>query len=783
MAGEIRANHNDLSAERSDSDFRQLADNIPTLCWIADAEGYIVWYNRRWYEYTGTTPSSMGGWGWQSVHDLKALPDVLERWSAAISAAQPFEMVFSIRGADGLLRPFLTRINPAFDENGSVTKWFGVNTDISLQVEAEEARIKSETRFHDLADLMPQMVWSSRPDGHHDYFNARWYEFLAVPIGSTDGSAWTGFLHPDDRERVLLEWAQALATGNSYHTEYRLRHHSGEYRWVLARAYAERDKKGFITRWYGTSTDIEAIVEVRSILQRSKDNLEREIAARTYERDLFATLVETTDVLIMAIDLDFNILALNKANMSALERIYGVHAHAGDNLLALLASKADRQFAVKEVWSRVLAGEEETVIMERNDLNQERSTAYEVKYHVLRDENGVQTGAFQFGYDVTDRVQTQAKLAEAREALLQSQKLEAIGQLTGGVAHDFNNLLTPITGTLDMLRRRGIGNERERQLIEGSYQAADRAKVLVHRLLAFARRQPLQSKPTDIAALVRGLADLIASSMNPQIKLHIEIASSLPQAKSDPQQLEMAILNLCMNARDAIESSGTLTISVANEHIEAGGTPALKPGNYVRLSVADTGTGMDEDTIAKAVEPFFSTKGIGQGTGLGLSMAHGLASQLEGALTIKSQLGEGTEVSIWLPASDEPAATTDDCQDASAEPMNAAAVLIVDDEECIRLSTTSMLTELGFEVFEAASAEKALSLMQAGIKIDILITDHLMPGMTGVELARAIKAKCPLIKILIMSGFAEAEGIDLSFARLYKPFIQNELASALSALR
>jgi len=782
MVGEIRANKNDLSADRSDTEFRQLADNIPTLCWIADAEGYIVWYNRRWYEYTGTTPSSMGGWGWQSVHDLKSLPAVLDRWTAAISAAQPFEMVFPIKGADGIFRPFLTRINPAFDEHGTVVKWFGVNTDISLQVEAEEARAKSENRFRILADLMPQMVWSSRPDGHHDYFNARWYEFLRVPIGSTDGRAWIDALHPDDKDRVWSQWEHALKTGESYSTEYRLRHHSGEYRWILARAYAERDNQDLIARWYGTSTDIEAIVEARSDLQRSNDNLEFEIAARTYERDLFATIVETTNVMIMAIDLDFNILAVNKANVSAFEQSLGVRVRAGDNLLALLAHHADQQLAAKAAWSMVLNGEERSTFEERCDSSGERSY-YEIKYRVLRDDKGAQIGAFQFRYDVTERVLAQAKLAEAREALLQSQKLEAIGHLTGGVAHDFNNLLTPITGSLDMLRRRGIGNERERRLIDGAYQSAERAKVLVHRLLAFARRQPLQSKPTDIGVLVRGLADLIASSMNPQIKVFIEIAESLSAAKSDPQQLEMAVLNLCMNARDAIEGSGELTISVANENIEAEQVHPLKPGKYIRLSVADTGKGMDEATIAKAVEPFFSTKGIGQGTGLGLSMAHGLASQLEGALTIQSRLGEGTEVSIWLPASDEPVCPKDEDQNSYAEPIKSGTVLIVDDEECIRLSTSSMLTELGFEVHEASNADKALEFIKSLINIDILITDHLMPGMTGVELARAVKEVHPSVKILIISGFAEAEGIDPSFSRLHKPFIQSELVSALSVLR
>jgi PAS domain S-box-containing protein len=299
MAGEIRANHNSLSITPSDQEFRELAENIPTLCWIADASGYIVWYNRRWYEYTGTTPADMEGWGWQSVHDLKALPEVLERWSIAIASSQPFEMVIPIRGTDGVHRPFLTRINPSLDSRGNVTKWLGINTDISLQIQAEDAAAKSEARFRVIADSLPQMVWSARIDGGYDYFNVRWYEFTGTPIGSTDGEGWLNLLHADDRERAASAWKAALARGEPHHSEYRLRHRTGEYRWVLAQAHAERDALGSTVRWYGTYTDIETIVQARSILQRSRDELESEVAVRTGERNLLATLVETTDVMIM----------------------------------------------------------------------------------------------------------------------------------------------------------------------------------------------------------------------------------------------------------------------------------------------------------------------------------------------------------------------------------------------------------------------------------------------------------------------------------------------------
>ncbi len=781
MTGEIRANPNSLAGPPDDQAFRELAENIPTLCWIADASGYITWYNRRWYEYTGTTPAMMEGWGWQAVHDPATLPEILERWTAAITTAQPFEMVIPIRGADGVLRPFLTRINPTFDAQGRVAKWFGINTDISLQQRAEDAAAKSEARFRVIADSMPQMVWSARIDGWHDYFNARWYDFTGTPIGSTDGAGWLNLVHPEDRDRAASAWDCAGKTGAPLYAEFRFRHRSGDHRWVLARAHAERDAAGSVQRWYGTYTDIEDIVQARSVLQRSREGLESEVAARTGERNLLATLIQNTDVMIMAIDLNYRIVALNRANAAEFERVYGVHAQVGDNLLELLAGKPDLREIVRAAWARVLAGEELDLVEPRGDPARPRRS-YEIKCRILRDAAGVQIGAFQFAEDVTERLRDQARLAQAQAALVQAQKLEAMGQLTGGVAHDFNNLLTPIVGSLDILQRRNVGGAREQRLVNAAYQSAERAKTLVQRLLAFARRQPLQPVATNVGALVKGLLELIVSTVGPQISLKVEVAEQLPSAKADPNQLEMAILNLVVNSRDAMDGDGSLRISARCEVVDGDVLDGVKPGRYVRLVVADTGRGMDDATLARAVEPFFSTKGLGKGTGLGLSMAHGLASQLGGALTIASQQGVGTEVSIWLPASSETAQAADGANGLEVRTLRAGTALLVDDEELIRLSTADMLTDLGFEVREASSAEEALTAIEAGLVPDLVITDHLMPGMTGIELARRLKGRLPDTKILIVSGFAELEGIDPSFPRLTKPFVQSDLVAAMTEL-
>lgn len=370
----------------------------------------------------------------------------------------------------------------------------------------------------------------------------------------------------------------------------------------------------------------------------------------------------------------------------------------------------------------------------------------------------------------------------AEEALRQSQKMEAMGQLTGGVAHDFNNLLTPILGSLDRLYQKGVGDERDRKFIDAALQSAERAKTLVQRLLSFARRQPLQPVPVDVAALVDGMTDLIKSTVGPQVEVVVDTVEGLPAATADPNQLEMALLNLSVNGRDAMPQGGTLHISVTHASMAAGEHSSLKAGGYTRLCVTDTGFGMDEETVKRAIEPFFSTKGVGHGTGLGLSMAHGLAAQLGGALTIDSQPGEGTAICLWLPESPQPVCKSQSISPATQMRCPGGIVLLVDDEELVRQSAAQMLADLGYQVRTAGSAGEAKALIDTGLKFDLLITDHLMPGMTGTQLARDIRSKLPDLNVLIISGYADADDIDPDLPRLTKPFRQADLTAALLRL-
>lgn len=370
----------------------------------------------------------------------------------------------------------------------------------------------------------------------------------------------------------------------------------------------------------------------------------------------------------------------------------------------------------------------------------------------------------------------------AMAQLHEAQKLETLGQLTGGVAHDFNNLLTPVIGNLDMLRRRVPDEDsRAQRLIDGGLQAASRAATLVQRLLAFARRQDLQPRPVAIGGLLEGMSDMLARSLGPTIDVRLAIEPGMPAARVDPNQLELALLNLAINARDAMPDGGPLKIEAAA--VDRAGAGQLDPGRYIRIAVIDRGTGMSPETLARAVEPFFSTKGLGKGTGLGLSMVHGLAAQLGGMLTLTSVPGEGSTAEILLPTTHEvPGETDHDGADLQVA-VGRATVLLVDDEELVREGTAEMLRDVGYQLLTAASGGEALSLLRGDNGIDLIISDYLMPGMNGVDLIERARSIAPDVPALLITGYSNiASGPGANLPRLAKPFRQVDLAARVAEL-
>ena len=358
--------------------------------------------------------------------------------------------------------------------------------------------------------------------------------------------------------------------------------------------------------------------------------------------------------------------------------------------------------------------------------------------------------------------------------------MESVGQLTGGIAHDFNNLLMAVMGNLEILRKRLPEDANTRRLIDGAMQGAKRGASLTQRMLAFARQQDLKTTSADLGALVRGMQELLKRSLGPRNALRLHVLPNLPPAEVDAHQVELAVLNLAINARDAMPEGGDIDIRVDQAHVGAG--ERLRPGTYLRIQIADTGTGMDAATLGRAIEPFFSTKPLGKGTGLGLSMVHGLAVQLGGLLDLASEVGKGTVATLWLPMSIAPAVAV---EPAAAQSLvnRCATILVVDDDPLIAMSTVDMLEDLGHRVIEANSGRRALEIIDAGQAIDLMVTDQAMPEMTGIQLAEIVRSKRPNLPVLLATGYTDLPASRLAnLPRLSKPYQQAQLQAEIEKL-
>jgi signal transduction histidine kinase len=386
--------------------------------------------------------------------------------------------------------------------------------------------------------------------------------------------------------------------------------------------------------------------------------------------------------------------------------------------------------------------------------------------------------------DLELRVEARTREREAALAQIhEMQKLESLGKLTGGVAHDFNNLLTAVLGNLELLRKHVSHDARQTRLVDSAIQGAERGATLTNRMLAFARRQELRPETIRIPQLVDGMIEMLRRSIGPSIRIDLDVDPSVPPACVDPNQLELAILNLALNARDAMPGGGKLTISASSEHLGPGDRAGLPSGQYVCVAVSDTGNGMDEDTLKRATEPFFTTKSPGQGTGLGLSMVDGLVAQSFGAMRITSRKGKGTRVELRLPVSEaaiaeiRPATPTHDDNDGPWR------ILLVDDDPIVAASTSAMLEDLGHSIVEASSAQRALELLRADNAIDAVITDHAMPGISGAELAAQVRREWPGLPVGLISGYTELTGdVRSDLPRLAKPYRQEQLARLVATL-
>ena len=645
-----------------------------------------------------------------------------------------------------------------------------------LQVQGEKLR-ESEARSEAIVHSIDQMIWSTLPDGYHDFYNDRWYEFTGVPSGSTDGEGWNDMFHPEDQERAWARWRHSLQTGEPYEIEYRLRHRSGDYRWVLGKAHPVRNAAGTIVRWYGTCTDVHDNVRIREELASSRELLEQAVEERT--RELQSLVAERE----RAWDLSVDLLGVASADGLLTNVNEAWHRVLGWDLAELL----NRPFAAfthpddREQTLAKFAGIIDEPLTKPYEYRlRHKDGSYRTFAWTAFAENGLIYAA---GRDVTDHNERAKALSIAEDALRQSQKLETIGQLTGGVAHDFNNLLMAVRSSLELLQKRlPQDDERAMSYWRNAMKGTERGASLTQRMLAFARKQELNAERVDVGRLLPGIRDLIERSIGPQIALDLAVAPGMADALVDANQLEMALLNLALNARDAMEGVGSVKIAVDCRAIEDASD--LEPGSYVRIAMTDTGPGMEEETLAQAMDPFFTTKGVGKGTGLGLSMVHGLARQSGGTFRLASRLGEGTEAELYLPVAHGSREQRTAAEPASvpAADMRKLTILAVDDDALVLFGTVALLEELGHEVRECHSGAEALNLLPELERIDLVITDQAMPNMTGVELARTIHKTRPYLPVILATGYSEMpDGAKNDIAvRLEKPFGDRNLQDAIA---
>ncbi len=576
-----------------------------------------------------------------------------------------------------------------------------------------------------------------------------------------------------DQRRVQRAFDDAMG-GADLVLEYRVRWPDGSEHWIDIRARVLTDRYDRPKTLVGVASDITARkaadAEREKLLEAVAAERERTQQALRGERALSGLLLTSVPAGIVAYDTDLRVTIWNPT----MERIFGLPAPAVlGRSLARVIGEGQRD-AIDQRLRDALAGISGPIEEIELTTVAGGQVVLESQHAPLRGGDGQIVGGAAFFREMTER-------RRAEEQLRQAQKMETIGQLTGGVAHDFNNLLAAIQGNLELLRKRLPDDPQFRRFIDGALQGAQRGASLTSRLLAFARRQDLKPEATDLSQLLDGMRALMERSLGPLISIDFSIEPDLPPARVDANQLELAILNLAVNARDAMPDGGRLTIDL--RAADGDGDLGLS-GAYLRLSVSDTGTGMDEKTLKSAIEPFFSTKELGKGTGLGLSMVHGLAVQLGGALHLKSQLGEGTTAELWLPVAVSPVKEVDNVpSEQPLTPPPASVILVVDDDALINMSTVDMVQDLGHTVLEAYSGKEALQILGSGQRIDALITDYAMPGMTGVELADRARELHPDLPILLATGYADLpSGTTTDLPRLAKPYQQAELETQISRL-
>jgi PAS domain S-box-containing protein len=629
-----------------------------------------------------------------------------------------------------------------------------------------------EERYRVLVDAITDYaIYMLDTGGHVSSWNSGANRFKGYVESEILGEHFSRFYTPEDRESGMPQRALAIAEAEGrFEAEgWRVRKDGTRF-WAHVIIDPIRHTNGQLLGFAKITRDLSERKVAEEALRKSEEQFRRLIQG-------------VTDYAIYMLDLDGRVASWNhgaqRIKHYAPEEIIGQHfsrfytdEDRADDLpaKALELAARDGRFE-KEGW-RV-----------RRDGTRFWAN---VIIDPIRDDAGTMVGFAKVTRDITEKREAQQALERAQLELFQAQKMEAVGQLVGGVAHDFNNLLMAVLGSLEIARKRAAKGQVVVDLIDHAIRGAKRGASLTQRLLAFSRKQELTLVPVDIPHLVNGMAELLQRTIGPSIEITTSYPLVLPNAVSDPNQLENALLNLVVNARDAMADGGLIRIEARIRKVKEREIRELLAGEYVCLSVSDEGEGMDAKTLADATTPFYTTKGVGKGTGLGLPMVQGLMAQSGGCLRLRSKKGEGTTAELWIPVAATVAAPVSVPE--IEMPVEASGpqltILAVDDDSLVLMNTVIMLEDLGHTVIEARSAQEAISLLEAGLLPDVLLTDHAMPQMTGAELAKLIQTEYPEIEVIVASGYAELpEEAERKLRRLQKPFSQRQLSDAVALNR
>ena len=661
--------------------------------------------------------------------------------------------------------------HPLKDEDGATFGIFVQGSDVTQRVLAEKAWREGESRFRVWAQAMPNQVWSADASGKLDWFNQQIHDYSGATHAELAGDGWPAIVHPDDVVHAVTRWRDSVDSGHTYEAEYRILRRDGQYRWHLIRALPILDEAGEVSSWIGTNTDIEDQKLNTFKLEYLNATLAEQVSMRTAERDRMWRL--SNEIMLVG-DFHATLVSVNPAFVAVLG--WAKTEVLGTSFMELVHPD-DREATLEQV--SLLAGGARTIQFENRYRRKDGGYSL-LSWSAVPDAQYIHAVA----RDVTGERANALAMKQTEKALEQSQKMDAIGKLTGGVAHDFNNLLQVISGNLQMLATVPFAHPRAAQWVENAIGGVNRGAKLASSLLAFGRRQALEPRVLKIGKLITGMEDMLRHALGEPIDIETIISGGLWNTLVDPTQVETALLNLAINARDAMDGPGRLTIEVGNAYLDepyCRKHADVTPGQYVILSVTDTGCGMTPEVLAHAFDPFFSTKPEGKGTGLGLSMVYGFVKQSGGHIKIYSEVGQGSTVRVYLPRSMDEEARQETVLLAEAT-GGEETILVAEDDEEVRTIVVEMLGGLGYRVLKANDAAAALSILESGIAVDLLFTDVVMPGpLRSADLARKAVELLPNLAVLFTSGYTENSivhggRLDPGVELLGKPYSRDSLA-------